>query len=209
MKKTLLIIGLTIVALVVVIGVWDRISGNYADRMEAQKFYQQSRENSANNAKYNTSLSYTFNGSGAVVTSPASPRIEWKINGSDQPLRGKAPLSFTLSWKIDPTIELEDCEVRGPNVRIGYIGDIWGFEVAEYSSASDFIEAHGGYEGSLEFKDVVPGSLGSRDEPSSAPLYNGVASFNKGWNSISISCVKDIASGLYDEREVSVWIDDQ
>jgi len=38
MKKTLLIIGLTIVALVVVIGVWDRISGNYADRMEAQKY---------------------------------------------------------------------------------------------------------------------------------------------------------------------------
>lgn len=195
MKKTLLIIGLILVALVVAIGIWDRVSGRYARQKEVWKFNQQSHELAAKQiAEINTSLSYIHNGKGEIISRPASPRIELKINGSDQPLRGKAPLSFTLSWKIDPAFGLDLCTIDGPDVRNGYTLNRWGF-------VDDILKTN---EGSWEFKDVMPGPLGDGIEPSNAALYNGVASFDQRENFISISCGGGYESN---DRIVSVWLD--
>src|SRR3989344_8984386 len=115
----------------------------------------------------NTEVSYYFKKDGTIATQPASSRIDLKINGSDQPLRTKAPFSFTLSWKIDPAIDVNDCKMEGPNLKEGYL----------------FTEWPGGLksnEGSLRFENVIPGEYTLEQyalgQYKSAPLYNGVAS---------------------------------
>ncbi|MEK7195638.1 MAG: hypothetical protein AAB659_00085 [Patescibacteria group bacterium] len=224
MKKTLQVIGLIIVAIIVV----SYIASEYQSKrpctidivLSGGKCDERAREEAAKQAaEINTSLSYIFDDNGAVVTQPASPRIELKINGSDQPLRGKAPLSFTLSWKIDPAIELDDCKIEGPSVRAGYYSEVWGFDVFRWKTSTsyfidahvaDFIKAHGGYEGSLEFKNVVPAQYGPDDDRndleklSKTPLYYGVASFYPGPSVIEINCGWGSSS---ENGAIGIWID--
>jgi len=160
MKKTLLyIIGAAIISFVLLM-VWWMNTQEY-------KVYRALRLQGSRTSATLTEVSYLFNEDGKIVTEPASSLVDLKINGSDQPLRTKAPFSFTLTWKIDPRVELNSCQLYGPNYREGYRGDIW------LNGGYGEVKTH---EGFLRFENVVPGS--QADNYATAPLYHGFASFS-------------------------------
>ena len=200
MKKTLLIIGLILVALIVVGFVVDQrtnpLSGNLLGLKKSPPPL----------STYDTAKSYYLDENGAVVTGPASSRLDLRINGSDQPLITKAPFSFTLSWKIDPAIDISDCDIDGPNIRAGYSmpwasNDEYTRSLWLSKTGTELLWLKS--EGSLSFENVVPG------EYKSAPLYNGVASFryHEGLltdNQISIECSTDAG---FEAKGVTIRID--
>jgi|SRR3989344_5201342 len=166
MKKTLLyIIG--IIAIIIVVGL---VASFFLAGVPALKNVRDLEERDRQpRSTYDTAKSYRFAEDGTTILSyPASSRIDLKINGSDQPLRTKAPFSFTLSWKIDPAIDVNDCKMEGPNLKEGYLFTDW----------PGVLKSN---EGSLRFENVIPGEYTLEQyalgQYKSAPLYNGVASF--------------------------------
>jgi len=161
--KILLYITGAIVVLFVLYVAWYMTTDEYAVyramRLEGGKLRKDIE-------RANTGVSYLFDENGAIVPEMASDGIvDLKINGSDQPLRGKAPLSFTLSWKIDPKVDLSSCQLYGPNSKDWNSGDIW------LNGGYGEIKT---YEGSFRFENVMPGEYKTLEE---TPIYNGFASF--------------------------------
>jgi len=157
----------------------------------------------------NTNFSYVFSDDGAIVRVTSSPSIVLKIYRNDQSLRAgtsvlrvRVPASFTLSWQIDPKIDLSLCEMHGPAANsILDKAYLYGYDVSDRNGVSGFLVKHGGHEGSLRFDDVV------LDQPGyTSPVYQGTVSFREGNNEFSISCLDGLttvsSSGL-----ASVWID--
>ncbi|MCL4405249.1 hypothetical protein M1295_01575 [Patescibacteria group bacterium] len=192
MRKLLLYIISAIVVILVVLFVIGFIAVSKAPL--GGNLAQQAITNAAH-SKYETGTSYDFNKNGtAIETYPASSRIQLLINGSNQPLKVKAPASFTLSWNIDPSIDLKSCQISGPDIKVGYINTKWA------QGGTSFFTS---YQGSLEFKNVVPGSTNVALQPN-APVYNGVASFMTGDNAIGIDCFNLQTGGEW--TAVAIWI---
>jgi len=159
-KILLYVIGAIFVLFVLVVAWWWFTTGSEQNAF-LRALEQKNRQTSATL----TEVSYLFNKDGEIVTEPASSLVDLKINGSDQPLRGKAPLSFTLSWKIDPKVDLSSCQLYGPNSKDWNFGDIW------LNGGYGEIKT---YEGSFRFENVMPGEYKTLEE---TPIYNGFASF--------------------------------
>ena len=204
--KILLYITGAIVVLFVLTAVWWWFTVGSEQNAFLRALEQKNRQTSATL----TEVSYLFNKDGEIVTEPASSLVDLKINGSDQPLRTKAPFSFTLTWKIDPSVELDSCYLAGPNYREGAPDNIW-----LRSGRRNEVKT---YEGSFRFENVMPGS--AADNYATAPLYHGFASFSYtepyefegfslfGSNTIRMSCEDpafDEPKGVWDR--VGIWID--
>lgn len=177
-KKTLLyVIG--VIAVIALVG----LVASFLFALPALKNVRQLEERDKQTSLTNTEVSHVFNQDGTITDEPASNLVDLKINNSDQPLRTKAPFSFTLTWKISPKVDLISCDLRGPDSR-GLNGGTW------LSGSDGGIKAH---EGSLEFKNVMPGDKTNEYGFSpAASLYNGFASFfysdAKGSNVIYLYC---------------------
>jgi len=197
-KILLYVIGAIFVLFVLVVAWWWFTTGS-----EQNAFLRALEQKNRQTSVTNTAVSYYFKEDGTIATQPASSLVDLKINGSDQPLRTKAPFSFTLTWKIDPSVDLHSCDLRGPDSR-GLFGGIWLGDVKTH-------------EGSLRFENVM---LGDKVDENgfypTAPLYNGFASFIYGGggmtirsNFIYMGCSETNKAGRFVSISdgVDIWID--
>ncbi len=202
MKKSWKVLLYVIGAIVLVILV-AFVAGSYANNPQRLNAASQANANKLAVAMGNTTSSYVFSSDGTVITTPASPLITLLINGSNQPLRVTSPASLTLTWKIDSSIDGSSCSLSGPydglsGSHLYVVGDQSNPTVDGYR---EFMNEHGVYVGSLEFKNVVPGTA------KTAPVYQGVAQFVPGANEFDIQCAKVNENTVTQQSaSVGVWI---